>query len=701
MHGEVVVGEEFRLALVVQNFVRFTLRVQQGGSGHGAVAVAQDMLLPVVPDVEIRILLRLDKDFFLALPVFHPEFVEAAGPVFARSGETPEHGAGFVFRQFIGRHGSRVVNPPGDDGAIRVAFQKGNYDLLPDAGDRHAAVLGAGPPLRHADPAGRRLVLPVPAIPEKTNLHPAVFVGVDFFPRRPRDDGCLPVRDAGPGVVLLRHEAGCRRNGLVGGPVRQAAIGSLVLQRLRLFAAMKAGGDPPLVIDLAARVAVDGKREAGQEAGHIRAALDPACEDALALELDIGVTPPRVAQPVQMGVAVVFQQHGRRGGRAGHIRLIRADGEIRPVFFKVPFPEGNGIAARRHMIMQGGNDGGIGLHARAESVEQAGVSGNSRAAGHVGEAQAMTVFGMLEIVIDALFLAQARDEVQIRLAVLHAVFTGLIFGKAFEGEGFGREALFFQNARDDVRHAGVLENAVIAILIEKPDPGNNDAFVVGEGVSPPQAAHFPRQTVNQPRRSGAIDNGEQRRRADERGDFEAGVAMHQFQSEFIRLADSLLTAQGIHGKAVVSIDGDGEMSGIGGKLHIALLRDRGSARRAGLARRIGVWCGMSYSANTFPLACTILPMPPQCCVASPRRTSGMPLTRTLALPSTHTQVLGPQHALCTPVSPTRSAGLPLMKTLGEAVTAGPVTLWGQQFLPWTSAGQLAWSPRRQTGLDMA
>ena len=74
----------------------------------------------------------------------------------------------------------------------------------------------------------------------------------------------------------------------------------------------------------------------------------------------------------------------------------------------------------------------------------------------------MAGFAMLEVVIDAFFLTQARDEVQIGFSVLHAVFAYRIVMKAFEGEGVFCEVLLSQNVRDNGRYSLMLEDAVIS-----------------------------------------------------------------------------------------------------------------------------------------------------------------------------------------------------------------------------------------------
>jgi hypothetical protein len=54
--------------------------------------------------------------------------------------------------------------------------------------------------------------------------------------------------------------------------------------------------------------------------------------------------------------------------------------------------------------------------------------------------------------------------------------------------------------------------------------------------------------------------------------------------------------------------------------------------------------------------------------------------KTVVLPWTAIQVLGPQHLECTPVSVMRSAARPFTSTSGDPLSAGPMHLCGQQGL---------------------
>jgi len=88
---------------------------------------------------------------------------------------------GHVVRQPVRRHVVLVVHAPGDDGAVRIAVEEVDDDLLSDAGDVNGAPLLAGPHLRHPHPDRRVLVALAQSIPVELYLHPAVLVRVDLL----------------------------------------------------------------------------------------------------------------------------------------------------------------------------------------------------------------------------------------------------------------------------------------------------------------------------------------------------------------------------------------------------------------------------------------------------------------------------------------------------------------------------------------
>ena len=519
VHGQVVIGVKLGFALAVQGFVGFAFGEDVHMAIHGAVSVAQNVFLPVVFDVDVHILFGVKVDFLFARPVFDAEFVEAARPLAAGSGHAPEHGPGLVFRQFIRRHGSRVVETPGDDRAIRIAFQKGDNDLLPDAGDRHASVFQTRPALGRAYPAA---CVPVPlslAIPEELNLHPAVFVRIYFLAGGTGDKGGLIAHDPVFGVGRLGDEAGRLRDGRRPRRIGHAPIRGFAAEGLRLFPPAEDADHPPSGVDFLAIMPVQREGETGQKAGNVGFQLNGGLHGDLAQKLEPGIAVSLVPHIMEVGIAVDVMPHARSCWSLFGIRLGLGTFKYGRRCDEIPVAECCPVADALRTERQPGHDGGIGGLSGAGEIAEIGLAADAGAAGHVGEAQTVAVFGMLEIVVDALFLAQSGDEMEIGFSVLDAVFAGRVLVKAFEGEGFGGEVLFPENARDDFRDTFVLENAMVPCLFKEPQARHNDAFVVCEVIAATEPLHFPHQTMHKPALTRAIRNGQQGRRADKRGKF--------------------------------------------------------------------------------------------------------------------------------------------------------------------------------------
>ena len=236
MHGAVVVGKQLGFALLFERFVGFALGQDVGEVVHGAVPVVQDVLFPVVLDVGVHVLFRMHVDFFPAFFVLHPKFVEAARLAFgSRRAHGFEHRARLVRGQLVGRHVQLMVDAARDQGAVRVAFQERDHDLVADARDSHDAVFAARPFLRSADPAGGLFIVLAFAVPVKLHLHAAVLVRIDFLAFRAGDMGRLLVENQVFGMFQGRDKTGHLRNGRdPRGIVQAAPVRGLVLQHAGL-----------------------------------------------------------------------------------------------------------------------------------------------------------------------------------------------------------------------------------------------------------------------------------------------------------------------------------------------------------------------------------------------------------------------------------------------------------------------------------
>jgi len=83
----------------------------------------------------------------------------------------------------------------------------------------------------------------------------------------------------------------------------------------------------------------------------------------------------------------------------------------------------------------------------------------------IAEDQHMTGCAVLEVIMDALFLAQALEEVQVGLVVLHAVLTLWVDHRAeLEAVGIGLDTMLLKYLGDDLRHAEVLEDALVGAM---------------------------------------------------------------------------------------------------------------------------------------------------------------------------------------------------------------------------------------------
>jgi len=85
----------------------------------------------------------------------------------------------------------------------------------------------------------------------------------------------------------------------------------------------------------------------------------------------------------------------------------------------------------------------------------------------IAEDQRMTCRAVLEVVVDTFFLAQTLNEVQVGFVVLHAILARWVDHRAeLEAVGVGLDAVFLEHLGDDLRHAEVLEDALVGAVDE-------------------------------------------------------------------------------------------------------------------------------------------------------------------------------------------------------------------------------------------
>ena len=79
----------------------------------------------------------------------------------------------------------------------------------------------------------------------------------------------------------------------------------------------------------------------------------------------------------------------------------------------------------------------------------------------IAEHQFVRRGAVLEVVMNTFFLAEALDEMQVRLVVLHAVDALGVDRTGFEFVGVTLDAVLFENHADDFWHREVLEDALV------------------------------------------------------------------------------------------------------------------------------------------------------------------------------------------------------------------------------------------------
>src|SRR5256885_145002 len=147
----------------------------------------------------------MDVEFFRALLVLEPDFVEVLGSALLAA-PALKPALSLIRGQTVGWHLIGVINSPGDDRTVRVPLQKLDNDFLSDPRNVDRAPFLPRPVLGNSYPTGRILVGFVVTIPMKMDFHPGMFVGVNFFASRTDDDGRLRPLDDGLGRQALGPE---------------------------------------------------------------------------------------------------------------------------------------------------------------------------------------------------------------------------------------------------------------------------------------------------------------------------------------------------------------------------------------------------------------------------------------------------------------------------------------------------------------
>src|SRR5690554_7070538 len=485
-----IIRLDFRSAVSVGAVVLFgqVLGVAIGFDAFVALVADADFL--IVLDVLIPVALGVDEDLFFTGPVFDAQFVEA---VAAGAALALEDDSGLVLGQLTGHRVGAVVQTAGDQWLVRVAFEEADQYFHADARDGDAAPVVAGPAAGHPQPAAGVGVGLAFAVPVELDLDAALFVTVDFFAGRAGDHGGLLAQHPGFGVaqgwavrgvpggglevVAVALGEGCfplpprGRGGIIG--ARRFCAGYGLFQNLGLFAFVVNVGDQPEVVPAVPGVALEFEEVAAAQGRLVAVAGSLAVVAAVAFEAALGQVLAAAAVGEAAGVVVVFQVG----------QLFTAG---------LTFQQQASLVG---VVVAAGDAAGAGFQADAEALDHRLIgdhavalikAGGRQAREHrlvVAEHQVMPVRAVAEVVVDALFLAQTLDEVQVGLVVLGAVVALGIVNTELEAAGIALDTVVGQYPADDLGHCQVLEDALVMAQAQIVQVGYQLQAVAGQALA--------------------------------------------------------------------------------------------------------------------------------------------------------------------------------------------------------------------------
>src|SRR5690554_1841361 len=533
----------------------------------------------VVPDVLIPVALGVDEDLFFTGPVFDAQFVEA---VTAGAAQALEQAAGLVLGQFTGHRVGAVVQTPGDQWLVRVAFQKTDQYFHADARDGDAAPVVAGPAAGHPQPAAGVGVGLTFAVPVELDLDPALGVAVDFFAGGAGDHRGLLAQHPGLGMaqgwavrgvpggglegVAVAWGEGCfplplrGRRRIIG--VRRFCAGYGLFQNLGLFAFVVNVGDQPEVVPAVSRVALQFEEVAAAQGWLVAVAGGLAVVAAVAFEAALGQVLAAAAVGEAAGVVVVFQVG----------QLLTAG---------LTFQQQASLVG---VVVAAGDAAGAGFQTDAEALDHRLIGDHAvaliKAGGRqareyrliVAEHQVMAVRAVAEVVVDALFLAQTLDEVQVGLVVLGAVVALGIVDTELEAVGIALDTVIGQHPADDLGYRQVLEDALVVAQAQVVQVGYQLQAVAGQALAGLADGGVVDQAVQAGPLAFAMLNTQPGIALQQGLQIQVRLVTDQLQFDAVALADGFVSAERQHPEVVLEAGQvQGEVGFIGGGEHPQVL----------------------------------------------------------------------------------------------------------------------------------
>ena len=168
---------------------------------------------------------------------------------------------------------------------------------------------------------------------------------------------------------------------------------------------------------------------------------------------------------------------------------------------------------------------------------------------------------MLEVVVNAFLFAQALDEVQVALVVLHAIFALGVDRTELELIRIGLDAVFFEHLADDLLHRQVLEDALVGAVFQIGQLRHQGQAIAGHALARFALGDTVDQAVDA--RSLLVER-EKGTLMQQAFQVQVGPVADQFHGERIRLADRLAPAELEHLQVVFdTFDAETEMGLVG------------------------------------------------------------------------------------------------------------------------------------------
>ncbi len=312
---------------------------------------------------------------------------------------------------------------------------------------------------------------------------------------------------------------------------------------------------------------------AGDKPAHVRRALDSAAQAEVAQKLNARVAVAFFFKLIEMRVMVLLQGHADGDRGLDRVGLDLPGIQLQARLLKIPFAQRDRVADDALAQVGASHRGRIHLRARAGVETQQALAADPRASLPVREAEHVAIFGMLEIEIEPLLLAQPGDEMQGRLAVLHAVLARCVVKEAFEGKRVAGEILILEHLLDDPRHAQVLEDAVIRDQPEEPQARDQDGAIVGARMGGVQLGELADHAVHMPHTSAFVGDAQAGGLAEDLGEIDVWRFVNELDFKFVGLVDLFSPGEGVDPKTLRRPDPEGETPSVWyPMLHVTSLR---------------------------------------------------------------------------------------------------------------------------------